>query len=333
MNHFKHGGNCEEFAKDIGCRIDEVIDLSSNINFVAPKIDIDFNSLSISSYPSYDTLYSAVASRYGVEEEFVELFNGGSSAIFSLFRFLKLKDCTIYSPAYLEYKKSAIVWGYDIKIIDRFEDINKPVEKSLVVFVNPSTPDGKYYDIDSLIKEWIAKECTILIDESFLDFTPYKSAISYLKEYDKLYILKSMTKFYGSAGIRIGTLLSQPQNISKLKATEPLWKISQFDSAYIQSALRDKTFNYCSIRENKNSKNKLIEILKKSSLIQEIYPSDANFILVKLNNIRAKEFQELLIPYKIMVRDCSNFDGLDSSFVRIAVKGRVEMDSLEKSML
>ena len=329
MNLFTHGGNCEEFAKKIACEIDEIIDLSSNINFVRPDIDMDFNTLAISSYPSYEKLYDAVADRYAVDKEAIELFNGGSSAIFSLFRFLDLESCTLYAPMYLEYKKSALLRGYKITYIDRFSNINESVEAgSFVIFVNPATPDGKYYNIEALMKEWMAKECTILIDESFLDFTPYLSAIKYLEQYDKLYILKSMTKFYGSAGIRIGVLLSQAQNISLLKAKEPLWKISQFDSAYIMASLKDKAFATRSQKENKESKEKLLLMLNKSALIQKIYPSDANFILVQLNTITAQEFQDLLLPFKIMIRDCSNFDGLDNSFVRIAVKESVAMDTL-----
>ncbi len=330
MGIFTHGGDSEEFAQKIGCEIDEVIDLSSNINFVRPSIDIDFNRLSISAYPSYTKLYSAIAKRYGVDKESVELFNGGSSAIFSLFRFLDLESYTLYAPMYLEYKKSALLRGYKITYIDRFSNINDPIEAgSFVIFVNPATPDGKYYNIDSLMKEWMAKECTILIDESFLDFTPFESAIRYLEEYDKLYILKSMTKFYGSAGIRIGTLLSQAQNISAIKSREPLWKISQFDSAYIMASLEDTKFNNRSQKENKKSKEKLIAMLKESRYIKKIYPSDANFILVQLNSITAQEFQELLMPYKIMIRDCSNFDGLDNSFVRIAIKDKKAMDILK----
>jgi threonine-phosphate decarboxylase len=63
-----------------------------------------------------------------------------------------------------------------------------------VIFVNPSTPDGRFYKLDTLIKEWIKKNATIIIDESFLDFTDFTSAIKYLKKYKKLYIIKSMTK-------------------------------------------------------------------------------------------------------------------------------------------
>ena len=146
MTTFAHGGDVTSFAHSCGCRVDEVIDLSSNINFVKPAINIDFNSLDIAPYPNYDALYEAVAKHYTVDLKEMELFNGGSSAIFSLFAYLKGAVATapyvsIYSPAYLEYKKAAERFGYEVQIIDRFTKMHADVpEGSLVVFVNPSTP-------------------------------------------------------------------------------------------------------------------------------------------------------------------------------------------------
>ncbi|MFA6740733.1 MAG: aminotransferase class I/II-fold pyridoxal phosphate-dependent enzyme [Arcobacteraceae bacterium] len=333
MKTFEHGGQIEKFAFDLGCSVAEIIDLSSNINFVKPQINIDFNTLDISSYPTYDKLYEKIASNYGVQTSQIELFNGGSSAIFTLFKHLNLNSCTIYSPAYLEYKKASLNFGYELNTINRFEDINEKVkENSLVIFVNPSTPDGKYYDLEELMQTWIENSCTILIDESFLDFCDKPSAIKYLETYDKLYILKSMTKFYSSAGIRVGTIVSTKQNIEKLKRFEPMWKLSQFDSNYLQSALDDKLFKNISKAINIKNKIELENILKESDLIEEIFESSANYLLVKLSNLNAKEFQEKLKPYKIMVRDCSNFDYLDERFVRIAVKSSSANEILQRAL-
>ena len=333
MKTFEHGGQIEKFAFDLGCSVAEIIDLSSNINFVKPQINIDFNTLDISSYPTYDKLYEKISSNYGVESSQIELFNGGSSAIFTLFKHLNLNSCTIYSPAYLEYKKASLNFGYELNTINRFEDINEKVkENSLVIFVNPSTPDGKYYDLEELMQTWIESSCTILIDESFLDFCDKASAIKYLETYDKLYILKSMTKFYSSAGIRVGTIVSTQQNIEKLKEFEPMWKLSQFDSNYLQAALDDKLFKNLSKELNVKNKVELENILKESDLIEEIFESSANYLLVKLSILNAKEFQELLKPYKIMLRDCSNFDYLNERFVRIAVKSSSANEILQRAL-
>ncbi|MCK5110968.1 MAG: aminotransferase class I/II-fold pyridoxal phosphate-dependent enzyme [Arcobacteraceae bacterium] len=333
MMKFAHGGDIKGYAKSINCDVGEVIDLSSNINFIKPKIKTDFNKLDISFYPSYDDIYNDIAKLYKVKVHQMELFNGGSSAIFTLFDSLNLKHCTIYSPAYLEYKKASEIFNYKLYKINRFDNIYQKVKQnSLVVFVNPSTPDGRYYDLKKLFKIWEKANATVLVDESFLQFCGGKSVIKYLKSYKKLYILKSMTKIYSSAGIRVGTLLSNKKNIEKLRQNQPMWKLSQFDITYLQEALKDKKFIRKSLKVNDKCKTYLQNILKKSQLLKKIHKSDANFILVQLKSLTAAQLQEQLKPYKIMVRDCSNFDFLDDKFVRIAVKEKSKLKVLEKAL-
>lgn len=332
--NFKHGGDVEAFALEIDCQTYEVIDLSSNINFIKPEIKFDFNTLDISSYPKYDKLYETIAKHYSVKNTQLELFNGASSAIFSLFKFFDTRLCYIYSPAYLEYKKAAYTFNYHVELINRFVNLDADIEENaLVVFVNPSTPDGSFYDIDALLSKWMKKNCTILIDESFIEFTAQKSCVDYLQNYPKLFILKSLTKFYSCAGVRIGTVLSNEENIKALKKTEPLWKISQFDMIYIEKSLKDTHFTKISKAVNITNKEYLIKVLKECKYVHHIFDSAANFVLVQLQNINANEFQELLKPFKIMVRDCSNFDFLDDEFVRIAVKSSKNIDQLKKALV
>lgn len=319
MTTYRHGGDVNSFAAHCGCEVSEVYDLSSNINFITPSVD--FSSVTLNSYPSYGELTEALAQHYGVKCDEMELFNGGSSAIFSLMRFFDHPTCTIYSPAYLEYKKAATLYGKNVRLINRFEAMDAEVEEnSLVIFVNPSTPDGHYYEIDTLMERWMEKNCTILIDESFLEFCGGESATRYLQTYDKLYVLKSQTKFYGCAGVRVGIVLSNASNIVALREKEPLWKISQLDSHFLITALADETFRERSHALNDKAKTYLKTILDHSPLFEKVFESDANFFLVRLAQMNAKAFQEKLVPHRIMVRDCSNFDFLDDRFVRIAVK-------------
>lgn len=331
MTTYTHGGDVNGFAEYYGCTPEEVIDLSSNINFITPSVD--FSTVTLNAYPNYEKLIQTLADYYNIRPDELELFNGGSSAIFSLMRFFDHPSCTIYSPAYLEYKKAAILHGKKLNLINRFECINTDVaEGSLVIFVNPSTPDGHYYDVDTLMKQWIAKRCTILIDESFLEFCGGESVSRYLQTYDKLYILKSQTKFYGCAGMRVGIVLSSCENIRALKEKEPLWKISALDNHFLITALKDKPFLALSHQRNDEAKAYLSAILKNSSLFERVLPSDANFFLVRLATMYAKEFREKLVPYKIMVRDCSNFDFLDERYVRIAVKSIPELKYFEEAL-
>lgn len=333
MTTFEHGGQISAFAKELNCSESDIIDLSSNINFLKPRINTDFNSLEISSYPTYDVLYKKIAKNYGIKTTQMELYNGGSSAIFSLFEHLKLSQCCIYSPAYLEYKKASELFGYEVHHINRFENMKQDVPKgSLVIFVNPSTPDGQVYDIQKMLSYWKAQECTVLIDESFIEFTSFESITSCVSSYDNVYVLKSMTKFYSSAGIRVGTLISTKKNITALKQKEPLWKLSAFDSAYLQDVLSDKPFRKKTRKTTSKNKERLIHVLSQFKGISTIYESHANYVLIELDKLTAQELQAHLKEYKIMVRDCSNFDFLTKYHVRIAVKSKKSIKALKKAL-
>ena len=335
MNAYRHGGDIVAFAKRAGCRIDEVIDLSSNINFVTPRVNLDLDHIDLAPYPNYDELYAALAQHYGVAIEEMELFNGASAAIFALFAHFqdRLTHCCIYAPAYVEYKKAARLFSYETVQIDRFSAPDTlPPKGALVIFVNPSTPDGKYYAIDTLFEIWRERACTVVIDESFIEFTDTPSASTKLATYPKLYILKSLTKYWGAAGVRIGALLSNIANITALRYREPLWKISAFDMHYILAALNDKDFPEKSKVQNAANKALLLSILKRSPLIDTIHPSNANFVLVKLKGIDAPSLQAKLQPYRILIRDCSNFDGLDQTYIRLAVKEKNKIQHLLKAL-
>ena len=327
MNKFKHGGDVASFAKEQGIKKKEVIDLSSNINYIKPRYKVKPD---LKNYPKYDELYKAISKRYKIERNQFEIFNGGSSAIFSFFKHLKVRDLTIYSPAYLEYKKAGEIFGFDIHHINRLKDIyKKPKKGSLVVFVNPSTPDGRLYDLKKLFKIWKEQRNIVFIDESFLDFTKGKSGAKFLKDYKKLYILKSLTKFYSSAGTRVGIIVSNRKNIEKIKYKEPLWKISNFDSLYFAQVLNQIDFIKKTIKSTKKNRKILKKVLIKSKFIKKLHTSKANFVLAKVKGTSVKKLEKKLAKRNIMVRNCSNFDFLDKKYLRFAVKREQDMRILK----
>ena len=340
MTEFAHGGDVTGFARMCGCGVDEVIDFSSNINFVTPHIDLDLSTLPLAAYPDDAPLYRALSEHYGVEAEGMELFGGASAGIFAFLRWARERllppespRCVLYAPAYLEYKRAAEILGYDLHIIDRLNHLEEPVPpRSLVVFVNPATPDGQWYDLAPLLAAWAERECTVLIDESFVELSLHPSIRDQLDAYPRLYILHSMTKYWGAAGVRVGMLLSQPDNIRPLKAAEPLWKLSAFDSAYLLAALRDTTFAERSRLANLQNKFQLMEILSRSPLVEYSYPSDANYLLARLADLSADKLQRLLIPDRILIRSCENFDGLDEYHARFAVKSDEDLARLSEAL-
>ncbi len=333
----KHGGNIYQFAKKLNCKPEEIIDFSANIN---PRQAVDLKSLlnvPLAPYadPEYSSLKKALKQRYQYSDDVeCEVFNGASAAIFSLLRWLKPKHLVLYNPLYGEYEQIAKKIGSNIQHINRFTDLNTDFpDNSTVVFVNPSTPDGKLYNLDELLVEWQQKSCTILIDESFLDFCDAESTSRHIPQYDKLFIIKSLSKFYGCAGIRVGFILATKEKIPAIKEFEPAWKISSFDMEYIQKALTNQAFTKQTIEKTNNNRKLLFQVLQNSGSFKTIYQGQANFLLTQLKNINGYQLQAQLESAPILIRICDNFADLDKWHVRFAVKDEKSINHLAKYLV
>jgi threonine-phosphate decarboxylase len=327
----QHGGNIYKYAKELDCDPQEIIDFSSNINCYQPQTELLISQKQICRYANsdYPELKDAIAKNYKIEAQNIALYNGATAAIYALLASLKSKSVYLYAPLYGEYEKAALAAKKDIYKINRIEDIDAEVEKkSIVIFVNPSTPEGSFYDIEELFLEWKAKKCTIILDESFIEFENHKSLRNQINDYKKLYIIQSFTKFYACAGVRIGAIFSSKKNIRSLQT--PLWNISSFDVDFLKARISDASFKEHSYIMHKEQKEQLQEILKESKLFDLIVESEANFILTQSSH--AKEIFEHLLAHKILVRSCESFDFLDDSWLRFGVKDKNAHEKLQKAL-
>lgn len=315
----KHGAGIYKTANKLGCKADEIIDFSSNINSYNPNVSITLTKEMLVKYAdsSYSDLKKSIADKYQIKKKQMALYNGATSAIFELFRHLKEKRVYLYAPLYGEYEKAAKEENKKIIKINRFKKLyKKPKKGSTVVFVNPSTPDAKHYDLEKLLGMWKQQKCTIILDESFLEFENLISLRNQINNYKKLYIIQSFSKFNACAGVRIGAIFSHLSNIKKLKT--PLWNLSSFDVEFLTQRLKDKAFEEKSKKLHKEYKEELFNILENSKLFDKIYKSDSNFFLTKSK--KADEIFGYLLKNKILVRTCGSFDFLDNSYLRFAVK-------------
>ena len=328
----KHGAGIYKVAKKLGCKAEEIIDFSSNINSYNPQTEITLTNEMLVKYAdtSYSKLKKSIAKKYQIKKKQMALYNGATSAIFELFKTLKAKRVYLYAPLYGEYEKAARQQKKKIIKINRFKNIyKKPAKNSIVVFVNPSTPDGKYYDLEKLFGMWKEQKCTVILDESFLEFENLPSQREQINHYKKLYIIQSFSKFNACAGVRVGAVFSHAKNIEKLKT--PLWNLSSFDAEFLTKRLQDKTFQNKSKELHKKYKKELFDTLQNSKLFTEIHQSDSNFFLTKSN--RANDIFMHLLKNKILVRTCQSFDFLDNSYLRFAVKETSAHNRLKKVLI
>ncbi|MFA5983976.1 MAG: aminotransferase class I/II-fold pyridoxal phosphate-dependent enzyme [Methylococcaceae bacterium] len=331
-----HGGDIYRFAQQLGCQPEQVLDFSANIN---PEQAVALDCLlkvPLGPYAdaNYTQLKLALMRRYPVPAGAdIEVFNGASAAIFALLRYLQAKDWVLYTPLYGEYARIAQQLSAKLHNINRFNALATTVPQgSTVIFVNPSTPDGQLYDMPALLAQWQAANCTIIIDESFLDFCVTESIAKHISQYNKLYVIKSLSKFYGCAGVRIGFIIAAEDNINALKCWEPTWKLSSLDMAYLQQALANTLFIAQTLQQTEIRRTMLQQTLQASGLFEKIFPGQANFLLAKLaNNGDAYQLQAQLTAARILIRVCDSFTGLDKSYVRFAVKQENAIAQLAKA--
>jgi len=327
----KHGAGIYKVAKKLNCSPDAIIDFSSNINLYQPEIDLKLSAKEIARYgdSSYSDLKEIIAQKYKIKKSQIALYNGATSAIFELMKKLKANDIYLYAPLYGEYEKAAKEAGKKVHILSRLYDYDaEPKKGAIVVFVNPTTPDGKQYDLERLFPLWKRQKCTIVIDESFIEFENHKSFIHQINNYNKLYFIKSFTKFYACAGVRVGAIFSQKSALKKF--TTPLWNLSTFDVTFLSQRLQDKEFQRRAKKLHKKQKTELKNILEKSKLFDYIIPSDTNFILV--HSKQGYKIYKHLLKHKILVRTAGSFDFLSNDCLRFAVKDKESHKRLKKAL-
>ena len=333
-----HGADINSAAELYGLEADKIIDFSSNINpFIVNSMDkiVAAGVDSLQKYPDikYRRLRKNIADYLGVDDSQVIPGNGATEIIYLLMRNLSGR-LAIVNPTFSEYRKGAEIAG--LSVVDFVMDWKKDFELDLdeiykrkdefdsIFICNPNNPDGLVRDIKKLL-EFAEREGKLLIvDETFIEFADSEKEISLINEVYKsknLFIIRAVTKFFGIPGIRLGYgITSNTELLNKMYEEKEPWTINSFaDSA---SDFIFKEWDYIKKSKDYFSKERICminEINKIDGI--KAFNSDANFILVRFENRNILDVKENLLKRAgLLIRDASNFIGLDSSFARVAIK-------------
>jgi threonine-phosphate decarboxylase len=172
----------------------------------------------------------------------------------------------------------------------------------------------------------------VFVDECFIEMVPESNntVISYVKEYDNLFVLRSLTKSFGLPGLRIGYAASSKQIIKILQKIKIPWSVNSLAQDAANIALKNKSHLKKSNSVIKKELNYLISTISKLDGF-DCYESSTNFILIKTKHNSTK-LQQKLLKHKILVRDCKNFRGLDDHHIRIAVKSHKDNMKLVRAL-
>ncbi|WET07554.1 cobyric acid synthase [Lentisphaerota bacterium ZTH] len=332
----KHGGNIFEIAKELGCRPEDIVDFSASINPAGPpeclRALLNRNIDNIVNYPDIGCteLIQAAAKHFGINETMICAGNGSNEFIYAIPRSAGLRQAVIAAPAYIDYEKACLASGLNVQFIQSREDNNfipdvKGIDAALevpsLVFIgHPGNPAGTALQPATLRQLAVKHPASIfVVDEAFAEFTDEN--ISLLPNIpSNVIVLRSMTKFYAVPGLRLGFAFAAPELIASLKQQLPDWSVNSFAQQFgIRVLTLEDHYRQQTIATNKAAKAEMAAALQKIDGIK-VFPGLANFLLLKLPVKAAAIRKQLLNEYSIAVRDCSNFHGLDESFIRIAVK-------------
>lgn len=350
--NYLHGGNLERAMEKYGISSEEIIDFSANINplSISPKIkEVLVKSIDrLSHYPDPECKEAKkeISRYFGIDYENIILGNGSTELIYLIVRTLKPKKALIPIPTFYEYERALnnsniSINFYKLKEKQEFlvsidEIIPQLSGIDLVFLCNPNNPTGTFLrreEILILVKEIQRRKIFLVLDEAFIDLHEDESFIKEIKNYDHLIILRSLTKFYGLPGLRIGFGVGSSKLIKKLEVQKIPWSVNCLAQIAVREILQDKEF----INKSKSS---LLE--EKEFLYRELsnikglraYKPSSNFIFIKLlGNISSEELTDQLAKKGILIRDCSNFRGLEKGkFIRVAVRTREENIKLLKEL-
>lgn len=174
----------------------------------------------------------------------------------------------------------------------------------IIFLCSPNNPTGNCFTDENITFLLENFDGLVVLDEAYIDFAQRKSWLQKLNEYPNLIISQTLSKAYGLAGLRVGLLYASEEIIQILNKIKPPYNINTLSQEKAINVLKNKDVLKNISTLFTEEKSKLTQQLLKFEFVKEIYPSDANFILIKVDDVK-KRYQEL-VTKNIVVRDRSS---------------------------
>ena len=358
LTPYFHGGNVWEVSEKYDIPVDQLIDFSISTNPLgAPETaleNIHEHLKLIKHYPDPDPewLLEALAKSAGVASTNVVLGNGSTELIY-LFNEVFLEDgyeAVIPVPSFSEYKAAIERFGGNMTFLKcdssknfqlKVEELERTISiKTRIIFIcNPNSPTGVLYkkeDILRIIKFAAERNVLVFLDEDYIDFVDdgkRYSMAKYVNEYNNLFVLRSLTKFFGLAGVRIGFGIGSPDLVKFLKKAKMPWSVNNLAMFATEAAVNDTDFIKRSRLLVSKSRKEMREMFKSIPWLK-VYPSETNFLLVEIiqRDLTSTQLRDGLAKKGLLIRDCKDFDGLNNRFFRVTVRRSDENKKLIKQI-
>lgn len=329
----------------------ELFDFSANINplglqqCVKDAVCANLDACEHYPDPQNRALRAALSAYEGIDPNRIVCGNGSADLIFRLVHAAKPKRALLPAPTFAEYEYALRTVGTDIKYHLLAEEHHFAVTEAImddlddsidILFLcNPNNPTGQITP-RVLMKE-IIRKCAdfgilLVVDECFLDFTEEESENTvkpYLNEYPNLFVLKAFTKIFAMPGIRLGYAFSSDEALlESIRSHGQPWSVSVLAEAAGIAALTDPDYVQRSKEVISEERDYLTSELNQLGL--QTYASKSNYIFFR--DSKKRKLTEALFTQGILIRSCANYQGLDASYWRIAVKDHRANEILIRAM-
>lgn len=317
----------------------DVLDFSVNRNPLGIQKEvldtIVQNIYGIENYPdtACEKLRKAIGRFEGVAPDVILCSNGAAELFFAVVTAIKPKRALLCAPSFSEYERALHTAGADIVYYPLREDDGFQVSDDfldwldagldLVFLCNPNNPTGQ--TVDQVLLRSILQKCRkngiiVVVDECFIDFLDHPGQYTMKKElfrYPNLILVKAMTKLFSMPGLRLGyALCENPMLIQKMKGAMQPWSVSVPAQAGGIAALEHSESFLAKTREVvAQERQYLTDGLR--GLGCRVYGSKANFIFFRSEKT---DLYERALKYGFLIRDCSNYRGLEKGYYRAAVR-------------
>jgi histidinol-phosphate aminotransferase len=293
--------------------------LSSNENPNQPSsrvIEDIVGALSeVNRYPESESeLKGVLALKYGLKPQNVLIGNGSNEMIETALRALKLDGRTevlVTEPSFAFYRIAATIYGYDVASVPLNSlhlDLRRVAEaineKTRVVFLcNPNNPTGTIFD-DKAFAAFLGSvppEVLVVVDEAYAEFADsslFPRSVSYIDHYP-VFVLRTFSKAYGLAGLRVGYGIAEESLVSFLERTKQPFSVNMMALIAARAALADESHLSGVLANNLKGKEYFYDALRTLGL--DALPSEANFVLIKIGP-DAEALTRRLFEKKILVR-------------------------------
>lgn len=304
-------------------------------------IFLDANENPFGTYNRYPDPYQKelkerLAQLKNVKPSQIFIGNGSDEVIDLAFRIFcepNQDKVLVFNPTYGMYEVAANINSVEIVDIPLTADFQIDIEKTkpflsdknikLIFICSPNNPSGNLIDFQSI--EFILKNFhgIVVVDEAYIDFCDVPSLVNSIDKYPNLIVSQTLSKAWGLAGLRVGLAFMNEEILAYYNKVKPPYNVSVINQKTALEALENEALFRKNLQEIISEREKMIENLKKLSIVKKIYPSDANFLLVEVSD--ANKIYNQLINKQIIIR---NRNSVVKNCIRITIGNSEENQKL-----